>query len=480
MINEGNTGTSARDNLGKSGHASTKSESQEVAKMELWANRVRLTRTIFMNFAFLLIGIALVSVIALELYRDTIIIEPFGVPKEFSEQGYSGEILARQLIDEYSKIRIDTPLIKRTIDTITNPAITPEFSQTDFHIPGIALSLASVIRYIKESFRFSNLRLISGEITRDGSGFRLHLREFQEATSLQFSDLRISSLEEIDILIHHGARDLLMRIDPIVLAYYLVDKDIDGASKIIMSSLTSNSVRDVPLAYYLQGMILEHKRYYEEALEYYERVITEKDDFFHAYISAGRVLGELKRFSESSNKHAKAVRIAPKEAYAYVSWGKSLRLAESFDEANDKFEKAAPNLPNNMHFYHEWSELRKEVGDTSGYLKKSKVAVTIAPYNYLANFTHGKALIEGEQYKEAEKYLKRAIDLNDKHVSTYISLALSLESQRKYSKAAMCYDRALSMDAMPEEAQQMYKQKRNAIYKKHINIDRSNLKVTCL
>ena len=220
MNEEVNSGTKVHaapeDDSSQEVQPSENEPTQEKAQHETLLHRIEYyasaTRSIAVNALLLTLIAAIGLALAWEFSRDTVIVEPLGVPRSLIERGYTGEILARRLIDELSKIREGAKTRKDDIKL----DISPDWSRADIRIPGAAMSLRSVVRYGKESFG-ADLR-VSDEVTHEENGLRLYLRG-QESGA--FGDVTVSSDVKIDHLLHLGARELMKRIDPYILASYL-------------------------------------------------------------------------------------------------------------------------------------------------------------------------------------------------------------------------------------------------------------------
>ena len=400
-------------------------------------------RSIVANTLLLTLFLAMGVAFAWELLRDTVTVEPFGVPKELAERGYTGKILARRLIDELTKIREGAKTSKNDV----NPEVVPNWSQPDIHIPGAAMSLRSIVRYVRESLSESGL-YISGEVTRDENDFKLRLRERHGEA---FRDVEVGSLAEIDHLLHLGARELMRRIDPYVLAAYLRDSDTEGALTVIEYCLANEPEQDDPWAYNLWGLILTDEGEYERALRRYAQAIEVDDDFFRAISNSGVALSHLKRFLEAAEKHEAAMRLEPDDAYVFNKWGRSLALEGRHKEAVEKYEKALSIDPKSAVAINEWGRALNNMDDFQGAVEKFEIVVRLRPDSHVANSNLGNELRRVKRYVEAEHYLTRAIELDSEYGPAYYNLGLLHEEQRHQARALACYNKALATNLSVEQ-----------------------------
>ncbi len=428
------------------------------------ANHASTARSIVVNALLLALVVAMGVVLARELSRDTVIVEPLGVPKGLAERGYTGEILARRLIDELTKIRKGASTRKNDI----NPEVLPDWSQPDIQIPGAPMSLRSIVRYVQESFSATGLH-ISGEVTRYENGLRLRLRERGSGT---LEDVQVNSVDEIDRLLQFSARELQKKIDPYVLASYLKDKDINQALGVIAYCLANEPTADDPWAYNLWGLILKGEGQYDRALEYFAKAIKVQNDFVLAYSNSGIALAHLKRFSEAAAKHEAAMRIAPNDPHVYTSWGRSLTLEKHGKQAIEKFKTAVSLDPKNAHAYNEWGRALSEKGDMQGAMEKFEVVVRLLPDNKVANNNYGNELRRIQRYEEAVQYFKRAIALERDYGAAYYNLGLLYEEQRHHGRARLCYDKALATEGLTGEEKKIVKQDRKKLLARYPNANK--------
>lgn len=433
----------------------TKDKIQRETALKRFSAFVSTARSMLVNALLLLLVVAVAAALAWELSRDTIIVDPFGVPQELAERGYTGEIVTQRLIDELFKIRVEATTRKNDID----PDIVPDWSQPDIDIPGAPMSLRTIVRYVKESFSTQGLH-ISGEITRDGDVYSLRLRE---RSSNVFQDEKVSSAKELDKLLHLGARELMKIIDPYKLASYLKDKDSAQSLRVLAYCLANEPEDDDPWAYNLLGLISLDEEKYATALQHFSQAIEVKDDFFLAYSNSGIALAHLEEFSKAKEKHEAAKRIAPDDPYVYTSWGESLNLEGRHKQAIQKFEMAVSLDSKNAFAYNEWGRTLRQTGDNKAAIDKFRVVVKLLPESKVANNNLGNELRYTRRYPEAEKYLNYALKLDSEYGSAYYNLGLLFYEQAEYARALSCYDRALTTKLVPSDKKTIQNERKTLI-----------------
>lgn len=440
-----------------------------------------LARSLVATVLLVVVSIAILIAFVIELSRNTLVIEPIGVPQVLADRGYTGEILSRRLIDEYIKIRTEAKTQKDALnqadapDSLTNPVALPEGSLTDIQIPGASLSLRSVIRFLKESFGTPDRR-ISGEVVEDDSGLTLRLRQDKGEV---FEDVKVHSTKEIDELLHLGARELMKAINPYVLASYLKEIDPNESLEVIAYCLANEPKDDDSWAYNLRGRIFESQKKFERALKQYDKAIDEDPNFFLAYSNAGITLSNLaiedrgedrdtkELQAQAEERHKKAVLIAPDDPYVYTSWALSLNLKGDQAGAIAKYKKAIDIDPDDAFAWNEWGRILKSQGDSNSALEKFEHVVKLLPRSATANNNYGNELRNVDRFEESQEYLERAIKLDNNYAFAYYNLGLLHYIRENPEKALACYDKALAVISEARK-QQVYKD-RNKLLAKYGN-----------
>ncbi|WP_431047095.1 tetratricopeptide repeat protein [Roseateles sp. L2-2] len=142
---------------------------------------------------FLLIALGFLAWIFIrEWRRDSLVIEPFDVPKDLQDVGLTGTVLS-QLISDHVAILQRTARIdddEFDINFVELPKL-----QVDLQLPGIALSLRSAIRYLRQLLGRHDNRLL-GEVLKREDGYAIRLR----LSSGRARDVstRFSSIESLE------------------------------------------------------------------------------------------------------------------------------------------------------------------------------------------------------------------------------------------------------------------------------------------
>jgi hypothetical protein len=90
-----------------------------------------------------------------EIRRPVLIIEPISVPKEYEESGFSSSVMSRRVVKLIETIQRDVEIQARK-DTVKSAGassvalLAEQEARLDFEVPGIKLSLQTIISFIRE------------------------------------------------------------------------------------------------------------------------------------------------------------------------------------------------------------------------------------------------------------------------------------------------------------------------------------------
>jgi len=431
---------------------------------------------------------ALLVAVGLELFRNTVNIEPIQVPKDLADKGYTPEVVAQRLGDKILEIRKDAQTLK-TLRAEGRGQVVPDVSLTalpekrlvDIDVPGTGIPVRSLLRYIRD-FLGIHEETIRGEITHEGKKLRLRLRVGSHGA---VPDPPARSETELEDLLHLGARGVIRAIDPYILAVYLLDRrsDREGAFDLIVHCLENDPKDDDAWAYNLWGDMLRGEGQYEEAIEKYEAAIRQKPDFPTAYSNWGQVLARQGAQEKAIDKFKRGIEIDPNHTGSYFQWGDLLQREGNYAEAAKKYQKvveldpddriARTNVglmlshqknyeeafkiykeislkyPTYAGVYFGWSRSLYDQRKFDDAINKLKEAIKLEPNMSEAYNNWGYMLLDQENYEEAIQKFKKAIDLSHSFADPYYNWGRALEKQRLYKEAKEKFKKAF--DLRPKE-----------------------------
>jgi len=116
------------------------------------------------GLTWIVIWVVLCVLVAQDLARDVVTIEPISVPKTLSDNGYTPEVASHRLLDAVKHYAS----VNRASSFMEVLNIAPRDDLPDFVVPKIDLSLNALVSSIRSVLHYGSGRRISGEfIFRD-------------------------------------------------------------------------------------------------------------------------------------------------------------------------------------------------------------------------------------------------------------------------------------------------------------------------
>lgn len=202
---------------------------------------------------------------------------------------------------------------------------------------------------------------------------------------------------------------------------------------------------DQARADYMKGVELANKLRANDAMQYFNKAVSEDSNFAIAYLARARATQSNADFFRDLNK---AVSLAKNvsQAESLMIMGTQAQLEQNPSKEKDDYEKLdslypndpqALNLLGNFYFVQ-----RQDDQAISEFTKATQVDSNYSPsYNSL-----GYAYLRQGKYDDAEKAFKKYIDLIPDEPNPYDSYAELLMREGKFDESVQNYQKALSKD----------------------------------
>ncbi|MEM8640097.1 MAG: tetratricopeptide repeat-containing serine protease family protein [Cyanobacteria bacterium P01_G01_bin.54] len=163
---------------------------------------------------------------------------------------------------------------------------------------------------------------------------------------------------------------------------------------------------------YERGKELLDAEKYEEALEFFDRVVAQKPNYTLAWFNRGISLERLSMPEEALLAYSKTVELEPDFANAWYGRGFTLNELGKYEEAIASYDKA---LEINPDFAEAW-------------------------------FNRGVLLDDSEKYEEAIASYDKALEINPDFAEAWSNRGVSLRRLERYEEAIVSYDRAIEIN----------------------------------
>ena len=388
--------------------------------------------------------------VAQDLARDVVTIEPISVPKTLSDNGYTPEVASHRLLDAVNQYA----RVNRASKLMDSLSIASRDELPDFVVPKIDLSLNALVSSIRSVLHYGSGHRISGEFfLRDKLALRLRV-DGQQVFSSGFDS------ENPDELLASAAHAVTEKIQPYVGAIALYndhpEQAVEKADDII-ARLKESDV-NVQWAYMLKGDYLYDQGNYAESEKVLRTAVSLNWSNPAPHISLGRTLRRLGRFEEAIAQYQRVIGIDPKSAQAYNNWGYALSEMAGpngkLDDAVAKYRHAIalnrkfapPHANLGMALYHQ--------GKVDEAVAEYHRAIELDPKNAFAYNGLGHVLSDQGRTDEAIAEYRRAAEIDPKYATAHNSLGLALSRQGKVDEAIAEYRRAIEIQPDYREALQ--------------------------
>jgi tetratricopeptide (TPR) repeat protein len=402
---------------------------------------------IFVAFA---VGCALLFVY---YYPESAIVEPFSVPKELSDLGYTSQAVTGKLIDEMGKLvrAANTDLKPTQMGTPGSESI------PDIELPETHTSLKSLVAFL-QGFVGKKQAHVSGEVTRNGKELTLTVRVSRGDPDSQKLVVEKGDISKPNELVERAARSLLRQMDPYMLASALAAKGKFGNETIaLLQECIDDDTRQDRQEYArnMRALMLNQQGNYRDAEDVYRYVIKRDPSFMLARWNLIGILSDQGRLSEADDEARKAAEAeTPRyhfwgttpSAGTLVAWADVVRQMGDFDRAGRMLNEAWLLDPSNPQIATGFGWLLRSESKFAGAYSRANRAAYQNPDDPDVQMLWSQILYDFGMYKESKQAISRSIDLWPGYAVPYSTLGLIETSLGNYKKAYELEEKASKMN----------------------------------
>lgn len=326
----------------------------DLERPEAWLQTVS---SILLRVGAILLFLGLLAFLWRSLHYEGYTIQSFNVPKVLQDNGYDGIVIARQIEDEYLRIKQDAVSIKE--DSVQAVGDEQQL-ELNLDVLGVGFSLKSIGFYLRDLLGRKN-NLIRGEITRADSTLALTLRMTGAQPETIFQSLNGGYQQAINGLLTGAAKMVLKNTDPYRLALYYTHQGEQNLAIHTARQMLIDRPSERHWAYLVWGAALEKKAETEEALKKFDLCIQSKNDFLLGWVRKGSLLLEMGRFEEALPIMEEVVKRKPDEGNYWNSYAYLLYLLERYDESDAAYRKADDYTDQNYYLFN-WADKKANLG----------------------------------------------------------------------------------------------------------------------
>jgi len=401
--------------------------------------------------AFFLLALAVGVYLYRELTRDVLIIEPFNVPKEYADKGFTDEVIANHVSDALAEIEKDAITKEKRaglrVDTFVLSGDLP--TTIDVEVPGTKLGLRTLVEIAREVFNIHPKR-VRGDVVLSIApaaapvSLTVRVSGARHPEVVRRSMIPDNDPERIPQL---AAEAILHDVNPFLLGVYKQYQDDSETVEEIGRELLAGSDRlDRARGHDLMGLVDTARGRLKDAVAEYRQATELAPDLSFAYANWGFMLDNLDKAGEAITKYQKAVQLDPSYARAYVVWGYTLYKQGKPAEAEAKFQEAVRRDPGDPVTYDFWGAALAERGKEVEAFAKFEQALELDPKYWSTYTAWGDTLTRQEKWEDAAEKYRKAIETGPKSATPYYSWGAMLSQQGKLDDAIAKFRLASQID----------------------------------
>jgi tetratricopeptide (TPR) repeat protein len=210
-------------------------------------------------------------------------------------------------------------------------------------------------------------------------------------------------------------------------------KRFDQAAEVFQSASSLSPSAAEPL-YYL-GLIHWSRQQDETAAELWERAVQFRPNFPEANFMLGEALRKHRRTAAAVEFYQRALDQDGSILAQYTRLGGAYIVLRQPQQALDVFTRAAKHFPQSPEAHYFVGVAARAGADYDLADREFRLSLTLQPDNVNALAQLGFVLQERDKTVEAERTLRRALAINDKHFYANFDLGRLLVKSRRYEEA---------------------------------------------
>lgn len=178
---------------------------------------------------------------------------------------------------------------------------------------------------------------------------------------------------------------------------------------------------------------------FNDAEEYYKRIVANDAYSFKAHLSLGTIYSDLKRYDEAIEELSTALKLSPNSAVAYHALGRIYIKVGKYNEAIDVYTKYLSKYPGDYRAYYNIGMALYNLNKNKEAIEAFERALEIQPNYFEAKYNIGVIFDEMSKTEEAIKVFREVIDAKPDFVDAYNNLGIILSTKERYLEALNVY-----------------------------------------
>ena len=257
----------------------------------------------------------------------------------------------------------------------------------------------------------------------------------------------VDKIKDLSVSVDSYKKDSIIQSLPVIAivnkAKKLIDKKMyDEAEKVLKRGL---DIADDALLYKYLGKIYETQYKFQEAVEYYDCSAKINPQDKEIWLRLGMSQLNNKMIEEAIISFEKANKITPLNTDVQTGWGMALMKQKKYALARDKFLNATKISKYNFTAILLSAIMEIRLCDYESAEMKLKFLAKVAP-NESSTYEYANLKLLKSDYRAAEKYAKKSIEINAQMLPSYFVLGEVYSLQKNLEMTEKIFSKALEND----------------------------------
>jgi tetratricopeptide (TPR) repeat protein len=398
----------------------------DIRKPESWLSTFV---NLLMRIGTLLLIVTLAILVWRTFRNEGCSIEPFSMPKNWEENGFNGDVMARQLLDEYQYLKA----VGRSVKQDNISAEGPDNTELNVAVMGLGISLRSIAFHLRELLGRPN-QVVRNALMQTDSQLVLQVRMSGYPMTEFREPLQPNAEQSLRLLLRKAAGEVLGRTDPYRMMLYLMRKQDYAGAENLLDQMQRDPKGEQQWTFFGRGVLAETRNQPREAIRHYLNALNIQPDFEMARHNLAQQYINIGQYDQAQALMEKSVQANPNDTIAHNALGFIYYQFKRFPESDAAFERVAQISGNHPLWLINWISAIEQRGDSTKLQQvlDQKIALQKDSANYY--WLQGYKAQYRKDYDAAATCFSRSLELQPYNLTIRHALVQYAFYKKEYPK----------------------------------------------